>query len=745
MLLIKSSPFINIILFVIFIFSFNYIETTSEFDSLPGKRFTTSDEIQNFLKKIDLTILVFYYRTNSEISKEVAKNLKIVYSKLKYLTDFILINCDDNDMAECRLNNKNLDEDNFFYLEIYIPPELKFNPYTKEINKHHKIPYSKTNISEKALYNFISKGIISKEQMLTLENFENFKSRSDLNKVILFTNKKNSPLMYRGLSGYFYDRLSFGIVFDNDKKLCEKLNINKFPTIMIIQIFEDDIILDEPNEIIYEGGEDVESIVNFLEKYAFKEKLYLSKDDKKKKRSSNDLIYFNKLTAEKAFNFIKNKKDKEVILYFDNNVLNGKITYDNLSEDIKEFNVDTHGFFHFGYVDCTGEEKEKICKNNFKIKDFPNFVLYRPEKDVKEKIAKGYELPMEMSNIRREIELLYEPKVNTVTPVNFQYTLSTLKSNRIALLYFFDGYINLGFNLITQQKIYSEFIDYFVMDNPPEEIKQQFQCTYYPYMTIIIPDDSKKDENGNPQMQVMVYRGKFSFSEINSFLKSNFHIDDKESKEQSFSESDNIPVEIDFIKSTKDLEKACSKKKLCIIGFFDMRPGDNYQKNFEEKFEIFKNFSEISKKRPTSFGYINATCQEEFSSKFGINLESLPSIILYSYSKDAYANLVGSFNIEDMSELINKALSGRLNFQRMQKDNAILQDIKCETIQPYVENSDDDDDIMKELLDEERKKREEFDKERNAEEENKKKKKKKKKDKKDKKDKKKKKEKSSDL
>ena len=113
--------------------------------------------------------------------------------------------------------------------------------------------------------------------------------------------------------------------------------------------------------------------------------------------------------------------------------------------------------------------------------------------------------------------------------------------------------------------------------------------------------------------------------------------------------------------------------------------------------------------------------------------------------KDAYANLVGGFNEEDMTELINKAVSGRINFQRMQKDNAILQDIKCETIQPYVENSDDDDDIMKELLDEERKKREEFDKERNAEEENKKKKKKKKKDKKDKKDKKKKKEKSSDL
>ena len=168
-----------------------------------------------------------------------------------------------------------------------------------------------------------------------------------------------------------------------------------------------------------------------------------------------------------------------------------------------------------------------------------------------------------------------------------------------------------------------------------------------------------------------------------------------------------------------------------------MRPGENYQKNFEENFEIFKNFTEVSKKRPTSFGYINATCQEEFSSKFGINLESLPSIIIYSYTKDAYANLVGGFNEEDMTELINKAVSGRINFQRMQKNNAILQDIKCETIQPYVvTDDDDDDDIMKELLAEEKRKREEFDKERNAEDDSKQKKKKKKKDKKEKKDKK---------
>ena len=161
-----------------------------------------------------------------------------------------------------------------------------------------------------------------------------------------------------------------------------------------------------------------------------------------------------------------------------------------------------------------------------------------------------------------------------------------------------------------------------------------------------------------------------------------------------------------------------------------MRPNEDSKKKFDENMEIFKNFTEVSKKRPTTFGYVNATCQEEFTSKFGVNLESLPSAIIYSYAKEVYSNLVGTFSVEDMSELISKTVSGRINFQRMQKDNAKLQDIKCETIQPFVGSDDDDDDIMKELLAEEQKKREEFDKERNADDDKKKKKKKKKKNKK---------------
>ena len=127
---IKSSLFMNIFFLITISFSFNYIKASSEIDTLPGIRLSTQEEISNYLKTSDLTTLIFYYKTSSDLSQNVAKNLKIVYSKLQYLTEFILVNCDNNYKDECKTINGNIDEIHFFRLELYIPPEYKFNPYT---------------------------------------------------------------------------------------------------------------------------------------------------------------------------------------------------------------------------------------------------------------------------------------------------------------------------------------------------------------------------------------------------------------------------------------------------------------------------------------------------------------------------------------------------------------------------------------------------------------------------------------
>ena len=164
---------------------------------------------------------------------------------------------------------------------MYVPPELKFNPYTKELNPHQKLRYAKSDVSDKAIYKFLTRVIISREQKVTNSNYKTFISKPDLNKVILFTNKQNTPLMFRGLSGYFYDRLLIGVVQETEKNLCKKLNITKFPSVMVVQSIENGIELDDPIEIKYNGELNIDHIVPFLEKFALK-KNYISQKKMKK-------------------------------------------------------------------------------------------------------------------------------------------------------------------------------------------------------------------------------------------------------------------------------------------------------------------------------------------------------------------------------------------------------------------------------------------------------------------------------
>ena len=670
--------------FVIFITFIQKVHSESEFKKLPGKRFKTEEEIQLFLAQSDMAILAFYYKKESYKSKEVAKNLKLVYNKLQYLVEFILVDCDKSKVELCKKTEEDDIDDEFYRIEMYIPPQYKINPYTSEINTYQKLQYRKTDVSDKALYKFLTKIIISREENVSNRNFETFKGKSDLNKVLLFSNKMTSPLMIRGLSGYYYDRLAFGFVPSSEKKLCKKLNITIFPTIMVIETHKNGKALDMPNEIIYDGEMDVKHIVKFLNKYALKEKLYLKDDENEDEVTGaamgNSSTNFFRLEAEEAMDFISKRKSKEVILYFDNKLSDWNTSYEALPEDIKEFNKETHGFFKFGYVNCTGEENEKLCKSNFNIKQFRNLVLYKSDNDLEDKISNGTILPNEIGNITREINALYKSKINLSTAKDFQlYIKESNKNNKISVIYIYEKHIGLGYNLLSQRELFKDLFNFIALENPPDEIKKHLKCNQLPYISLIIPDNSNLDENGDPQMKILVYNGKFSYAGLFSFLTGSLANDDNTIEDVDV-DVDDSPVEITFIQNTDDLVKVCTLKQFCIIAFFDMKTNKESQKRFKEKFEVFKNFTEISRQKPTSFGYVNASCQVDFTIKFGVEMETLPSLIIYSYEKEVYSNHFGGFILEDMADLITNAGSGRVHFKKMLKENAVMPEIKCETI-----------------------------------------------------------------
>ena len=57
-------------------------------------------------------------------------------------------------------------------------------------------------------------------------------------KVLLFTDKKGVPMLYKGLSVAFEKKLNFGIVRDSDSVLVGKYQIKSFPTVMVLKTGE---------------------------------------------------------------------------------------------------------------------------------------------------------------------------------------------------------------------------------------------------------------------------------------------------------------------------------------------------------------------------------------------------------------------------------------------------------------------------------------------------------------------------
>lgn len=57
-------------------------------------------------------------------------------------------------------------------------------------------------------------------------------------KVILFTEQKGTPMIYKGLSVEFEKKLFFGIVRKSEDALVQRYNILKFPMIIVVKTTE---------------------------------------------------------------------------------------------------------------------------------------------------------------------------------------------------------------------------------------------------------------------------------------------------------------------------------------------------------------------------------------------------------------------------------------------------------------------------------------------------------------------------
>ena len=120
-------------------------------------------------------------------------------------------------------------------------------------------------MSANHIMNAAAKKMQSFVNVVTAENIESFieRDRATKNKIILFTEKKTTPTVYKALSKKYLERLNFGEVKQAEEALVKQFQITAFPTI---------IALTDPENFgfeKYEGEMNIDQLTKFLGNYAY--------------------------------------------------------------------------------------------------------------------------------------------------------------------------------------------------------------------------------------------------------------------------------------------------------------------------------------------------------------------------------------------------------------------------------------------------------------------------------------------
>jgi hypothetical protein len=112
-----------------------------------------------------------------------------------------------------------------------------------------------------AIVSYLGKFISNKVQELNNNNIDTFtQSNLNLPKVILFTDKKGIPLIFKALSVKLDKTIEFGIVRSTDSAITSKYKVTKFPKIMAIGV--------DKKTKFYEGDLKYKAIFEFVNVYS---------------------------------------------------------------------------------------------------------------------------------------------------------------------------------------------------------------------------------------------------------------------------------------------------------------------------------------------------------------------------------------------------------------------------------------------------------------------------------------------
>ena len=295
--------------------------------------------LSSFYRRKYVWVVFFYNREKNDI-KKLSEEFKTLASHMKGIIEVGAVDWQENDeiWEELGVTSKN------HVIKIY----------TEKISDTGEIYKGKTEW--KLISNYATSKMESFVSIVTNENYNDFMQREKNSiKLLLFSNKKNIPALYKALSK-FSKLISFGMVKEGDA-LQSSFNIKTHPSLWVVtSLF--DFTTD-----CFTGEMKLENLKDFLRDYL----------NGKKKVNQNTQVKLIELTKEKMKRGLWDEKDQNFcLIYFSSGTADDKRAIHNIEKTLENFSKNP---ITFAYVDIN--ENQEFYRN-FGTKN--KLIIYRPKR-----------------------------------------------------------------------------------------------------------------------------------------------------------------------------------------------------------------------------------------------------------------------------------------------------------------------------------------------------------------------------
>ncbi|CAD8212594.1 unnamed protein product [Paramecium octaurelia] len=686
-----------------------------------------ANKLQDFrdILASEFVSLVYFYSENCENCQRAAQLIEKVAEDQEGIINVYGTNCD-----EINKDPKSVDQlpycssdvmQHLPQITFFEPPSQPINPYTKEkmIATEHRF---QGEASPQSLgqygYKFIPNHVIRINTVEELRKFE--ASDPKLNKVILFTKRKETSPLLKAMNIHYLERVKFGevVATPETQSLLDEFDVKELPQIVGLENNGDNTY----SRDLFDGDLLFKPIKKFVRGLAAKDRIPYEQineqpkkqEERKNRRQKQDDQDNNEkqnvITPTKLDQGVLNKQllrnDKPAFVH-----VYKETPHKAWEETIKKYKT----LFDYYEFQVNTQEDEELVKE-LQIKSYPSIRFYQVGNTQKKRASKiSFTKEYSLEEINKDIQELVDDKTININEQTLQMQLSQyIADNNIVVLYFYQTQqVGLTYRVLSQLQEYYGKYKFLSFKNASQKVIDQFQIPHQPAITIIFRDvkDKKELEEEVKQDQVKqaLFTGKHGYEEIKSFL-------------DSFDESKKTSnKKVQEISNQEQLEEYCEKKQtLCYIALLNGEhksvKHDDILTKWEHQLEVLDKIKNIHGSKSASFVFIDASCHDELLLKFDISDDSLPNFVAYSSSKKTYSKLIGRFDYDAISKFIDKQYKGQssnININSIQIIEKNCEEIfqKRKEASQSSGLSDFDEEILKEILEEERLKKKELEKE----------------------------------